>query len=31
MESAAAIENGKRMGRCITQRTLQNIIMLPLV
>jgi hypothetical protein len=24
-----AIENGKRMGRCITQRTLQNIIMLP--
>lgn len=25
-----AIENGKRMGRCITQRTLQNIIMLPL-
>ncbi|MDZ4764198.1 MAG: vanadium-dependent haloperoxidase [Chloroflexota bacterium] len=24
-----AIENGKRMGRCITERTLNNIVMLP--
>jgi hypothetical protein len=25
-----AIENGKRMGRCITERTLNNIVMLPI-